>query len=145
MEGNTPLRKSHSHCVRVRLEIRGGGLSSNKMQCQRARDHVKKQGMKSATTSPLAKSRYKGHSPPRMPYVAPLEVLLGKGLPLRSHASASRARGAYNLKRLGLHSPIIGFHYRSNQPRCHRTDRLPKICTLPRSCTSVSRARGAIS
>jgi len=62
---------------------------------------------------------------PRRPHVAPLEVLLGKGLPLRSCTSASRARGAYK-KRLGPHSPIIGFHYRSDQPRRRHTDRLPK-------------------
>jgi hypothetical protein len=63
---------------------------------------------------------------PCRPHVAPSEVLLGKGLPLRSCTSASRARGAYKLKRLGPHSPIIGFHYRSGQPRRRRTDQLLK-------------------
>ena len=80
---------------------------------------------------------------PRRPHVAPSEVLLGKGLPLRSCTSASRARGAYKLKRLGPHSPIIGFHYRSDQPRRRHTDRLLETSLRPRSCTSASRARGA--
>ena len=70
---------------------------------------------------------------PRRPHVAPSEVLLGKGLPLRSCTSASRARGAYKLKRLGPHSPIIDFHYRSDQPRRRRTDRLLKTSLRPRS------------
>ena len=71
---------------------------------------------------------------PRRPHVAPLEVLLEKGLPLRSCTSASRARGAYKLKRLGPHSPIVGFHYRGFQPIPHRL-------TCHRACNSQP-ARG---
>ena len=49
----------------VRLGARGGGSSRNRRQCQGARGHVKKQGTRGATASPLAKSRCEGHSPPR--------------------------------------------------------------------------------
>jgi len=82
---------------------------------------------------------------PRRPHVAPSEVLLGKGLPLRSCTSASRARGAYKLKRLGPHSPITGFHYRSDQPRRRRTDpqRTSRQAFHPVRRGSASRARGA--